>query len=128
MIKTVTQGTLFKASDENSIPAIIKSNIYSAERDKFYLRDVKLYCVSAERFRSFRRDVIHQVPSVARCLLPTVTEISEKIPNPSTQSFLCDILSLAFSGENNTISDEGGCLFVYMFFFINLFGYLTKQK
>ena len=104
---------LFKASDDNSIPAMIKSGMYHADRDKFYLKDVKLHSISAECFRSFCQDVVGQVPSVARCLLPTVTAISEKIPNPSTQSFVCSILSLALSGESTMIGDEGACLFIY---------------
>ena len=114
-IKTVAQGMLFKASDDKSIPAMINSSIYSSN-DQFYLREAKLYSLSAERFRSFCKDVIGQVPSVARCLLPTVTAISEKIPNPSTQSFLCSVLSLALSGESTMVGDEGACLFIFYLF------------
>ena len=111
MIKTVTQGTLFKASEDNSIPSLIKSGMYNAERDRLYLKDVKLNIVSVECFRSFCQEVIGQVPSTARCLLPTVTAISEKISNPTTQTFVCDILNLALSGESTMVGDEG----IYMF-------------
>ena len=107
MMKTVTQGTLFKLSDDKSIPAIINSSSYLASKNKFYMKDVKLYSVSPERFRSFCQEAVSQVPSVARSLLPTVTAISEKIPHPSTQSFVCSILSLALSGDSTTTGDEG---------------------
>ncbi|XP_028413034.1 NFX1-type zinc finger-containing protein 1-like [Dendronephthya gigantea] len=107
MIKTVTQGTLFKASENKSIPSIIKSGMYSAVEDIFYLRDVNLCVVSVELFRSFCQEVIGLVPSAAHCLLPTVTAISEKISNPTTQTFVCDILNLALSGGSTMVGDEG---------------------
>lgn len=107
MITTVTQGALFKASEDISIPAMIKSSIYLSEKDVFYMTDVRRHSVSVELFRSFCQEVVGQVPFVARCLLPTVTAISEKITNGQTQSFLCRILSLALSGESITMGDEG---------------------
>ena len=111
MITTVTQGTLFRASEDISIPAMIKSSIYYSNKDVFYMKDVRQHSVSAEHFRSFCQEVVGQLPFVARCLLPTVTAISEKITNAQTQSFLCRILSLALSGESVTMGDEGICLF-----------------
>ena len=107
MIRTVTQGTLFKASEEASIPAMIRSSIYFSDTDVFVMTDTRRHSVSAEHFRSFCQDVVGQVPFVARCILPTVTAISEKITSGQTQSFLCDILSLALSGESITMGDEG---------------------
>ena len=116
MMKTVTQGMLFKASEDKSIPSLIKSGTYYAERDTFYWEDVKLYIVSVERFRSFCQEVIGQVPSTAKCLLPTVTAISEKISNPTTQTFVCDILNLALSGGSTMVGDEG----IHLFKIINV--------
>lgn len=107
MIRTVTHGTLFKASEEASIPAMIRSSIYFSDKDVFFMTDTRRHSVSAEHFRSFCQDVVGQVPFVARCILPTVTAISEKITSGQTQSFLCDILSLALSGESITMGDEG---------------------
>ncbi len=114
-MKTITHGTLFKASNDKSIPAMIKSGVYLAERDKFYLKDVKVHSVSVRRFRSFCQEAIGQVPSVACCLLPTVTAISEKTTSAKTQSFLCAILSLALSGESTMTGDEGIYEFICLF-------------
>ena len=118
-IKTVTQGILFKSSDDKSIPAMINSSIYVTRKDQFYMTGVHLGSLSAEHIQSFCQDVVGQVPSVARCLLPTVTAISEKIPpNPSTQSFVCSILSLALSAESAVTGDEGACFFLFVYFLI----------
>jgi hypothetical protein len=111
MMKTVTQGALFKTSHDKSIPAIINSSSYYEIGDKFYVRDVKMCSISAESFRNFCQEAVGQVPPVARSLLPTVTAISEKIPHVSTQSFVCKILSLALSGESTTAVDEGRYLY-----------------
>ena len=100
MITTVTQGTLFKASEDISIPAMIKSSIYVSDKDVLYMKDAQLQSVPAEHFRSFCQEVVSQVPFVARCLLPTVTAISEKITNGQTQSFLCRILSPSLVRRN----------------------------
>ena len=107
MITTVTQGTLFKASEDKSIPAMIKTSTYVSDKDVFYMKDVRQHSVPAEHFRSFCQEVVGQVPFVARCLLPTVTAISEKIISGQTQSFLCSILFLVLSGESITMGDEG---------------------
>ena len=112
MITTVTQGMLFRASEDISIPAMIKSSIYFSDKDVLYMKDAQLQSVPVEHFRSFCQEVVSQVPFVARCLLPTVTAISEKITNGQTQSFLCRILSLALSGETVAMGDEGICLFL----------------
>lgn len=107
MFRTVAQGMLFKATNDQSLPAMIQSSHYVASKDKFYLKDVKTYSIEAEVIRSLCLDIIGQVPSVARCLLPIVTAISEKIPSPSTQSFLCGVLTVAFSGESTMLADDG---------------------
>ncbi|XP_028413718.1 NFX1-type zinc finger-containing protein 1-like [Dendronephthya gigantea] len=103
-IKTVVQGTLFKASNDKSLPKMVKSSRYIPERDVFYLRDEQIL-LSAELIRGFCHEVIRQVPTVSRCLLPVVSAINERIPNPS--SFLFEFLSLALSGESSMIADEG---------------------
>ncbi|XP_028410574.1 NFX1-type zinc finger-containing protein 1-like [Dendronephthya gigantea] len=103
MIKTVVQGTLFKASNDKSLPMMIKSSHYIPDEDVFYLQDGKTP-LSAELIRSFCREVIRQVPSVSRRLLPVVGAINEKIPNPS--SFLFDFMSITLSGEDNMIVDK----------------------
>ena len=106
MIKTVVQGTLFKASNDKSLPMMIKLSRYLPDGDAFYLQDGQIP-LSTELIRSFCYDVIRQVPSVSRCLLPIVRAISEKISNPSTQSFLLEFMSIALSGEENMIVDKG---------------------
>ena len=114
MIKTVVQGALFKASDNNSLPMMIQSSQYVASQDRFHFQDTQAF-ISAKLIRDFCRDIISQVPSVSRCLLPVVGAINEKISNPSTQDFLFKFMSLALSGESMMISDEGAYLIVYRF-------------
>ena len=104
VIRTVTRGTMFQAANYNqSLPAIIKSCNYD-NNDKFYSEEEKTY-LSAELVRSFCQDVIRQVPSVTRCLLPTIATINEKISSPLTQSFLYTLLTLSSLGEKGYITN-----------------------
>ena len=101
VIKTVTQGTIFQTISDKSLPKIIKASNYG-NNDKFYFEEQEVF-LSAELIRSFCHDAIRHVPSVTRCLLPTVTALSEKISNPSTQNFLCTLLSLNTAEGNGFI-------------------------
>jgi hypothetical protein len=103
VIKTVTRGTIFQAANDHSLPAVIKSCNYG-NNDEFYSEEQEAF-LSAELVRSFCHDVVRRVPSVTRCLLPTVTAISKKIANVSTQDFLCTILSLSSSGESGVVAN-----------------------
>ncbi len=102
-IKNITRGELFEDRNVHSLPAIIKSCNYG-NNEQFYSEEQKTF-LSAELVRSFCHDAIRLVPSVTRSLLPTVTAISEKISSPSTQSFLCTLLSLNSAGENGIIAN-----------------------
>lgn len=114
MIKTFVQGTLFKASDNKSLPMLIQSSHYLASQDIFYFQDTQTF-ISTKLIRDCCRDIICQVPLVSRCLLPIVGAINEKISDSSTQSFLFEFMSLALSGESMMIGDEGVYLIVYSF-------------
>jgi hypothetical protein len=115
MVKTVAQGMLFKASNNESLPMMIKSSSYVPEHDIFYFQDTETY-LSTELIRSFCYEVVRQVPSVSRCLLPTVSAINDSIQSQSTQNFLFEFLSLALSGENTMIGDEGFYSFIFYSF------------
>ena len=94
---------MFQGTNDQNLPAIIKSCNYG-NNDKFYSEEQEAF-LSADLVRSFCHDAIRQVPSVTRCLLPTVTAISKKIANVSTQDFLCTLLSLNSAGENGFIAN-----------------------
>ena len=102
VIKTVTRGSIFQITNDQSLPKTIKSCNYR-NNDKFYSEEQESF-LSAELVRSFCRDAIRLVPPVTRSLLPTVAAISEKITSPSTQSFLYTLLSLNSAGENGFIA------------------------
>ena len=103
VIRTVTQGTIFQGNNDPNLPAIIKSCNYG-NNDKFYCEEDEEF-LSAELVRAFCHDAIRRVPSVTRCLLPTVTALSKKIENGSTQDFLCTLLSLNSAGENGFLAN-----------------------
>ncbi len=111
---TVAQGMLFKASNEKSLPTMIKSSHYVAKHDLFYFEDTQTYLLT-ELIQSFCYEIIRQVPSVSRCLLPTVSAINDSVQSPSTQKFLFEILSLSLSGESTMIGDEGFYLLISLF-------------
>jgi hypothetical protein len=94
---------------------MIKSSSYVPEHDIFYFQDTETY-LSTELIRSFCYEVVRQVPSVSRCLLPTVSAINDSIQSQSTQNFLFEFLSLALSGENTMIGDEGFYSFIFYSF------------
>ena len=102
-IKNITRGKIFQTTNDCSLPVIIKS-CNCGSNEQFYCEDQK-NALSAELVRSFCHDAIRQVPSITCYLLPTVVAISEKISNPSTQSFLCTLLSLNFAGANEFIAN-----------------------
>ena len=97
-IKNVTQGTIFQATNNHGLPAIIKTCSYE-NNELFYSEEPKT-SLSTNLIQRFCVDAIRQFPFVTRYLLPTVVAISERISNPTTQMFLCDILKLNFSGES----------------------------
>ena len=98
---------MFQSTSDQNIAKIIKScNYADGDRDRFY-SEVEEAFLSAELVRSFCHDAIRLSPTVTRCLLPTVSAISEKVANPSTQSFLCDLLSLNSVGENSFVANAG---------------------
>ena len=102
-IHIVTQGKIFQGTSDQSLPAIIKSCIYDDD-DKLYSEKHKA-SLSVALVKSFCQDAIREVPHVTSCLLPTVVAVSEKVSNPSTQKFLCTILSLNFGNENKFIAN-----------------------
>jgi hypothetical protein len=103
-IKNITQGRIFQATNDPSLPAIIRSCNYG-DNEQFYSEEQKLF-LCAKLVRTFCQDAIRQVPSITRCLLPTVAAISEKNPTPSTQSFLYNLLSLSSSGECGFVANS----------------------
>ena len=102
-IINVTQGMLFQATDNQSLPGIIKSCRVSNNEHLYFEEDKE--SLSAELVQSFCYNAIQQVPFVIRFLLPTVTAISQKISSPSIQSFLCNLLSLNIPGENGFVAN-----------------------
>jgi hypothetical protein len=105
-IQTVTQGMLFKTSNGEGLPMMIKSSRYITDLDIFLFGDTQTY-LHTELVRSFCHEIIRQVPSVSRCLLPIVSAINDNVQSPSTQNFLFAILSSSLSGESTMIADEG---------------------
>ena len=99
----MAQGMLFKASNNESLPMMIKSSSYLHEQDIFYFQETKTF-LTTELIRSFCYEVVRQVPSVSRCLLPTVSAINDTIQSQSTQNFLFEFLSLALSGDQGFYS------------------------
>ena len=114
-IQTVTQGMLFKSTNEKGLPMMIKSSRYITGLDIFYFEDTQTN-VSIELIRSFCHEIIRQVPSVSRCLLPIVSAINDRVQSQSTQNFLFKILSLSLSGESTMIADESTFLFINFYF------------
>ena len=100
-ITNLIQGKLFQEENKQSLPAIIASCKY--ENNELFYSEEQKTSFSAELVRRFCQDVISQVPSATRCLLPTVTAISQKQANESTQQFLCTLLSLNVARENGFI-------------------------
>ena len=94
---------------------MIKSSRYITGLDIFYFEDTQTN-VSIELIRSFCHEIIRQVPSVSRCLLPIVSAINDRVQSQSTQNFLFKILSLSLSGESTMIADESTFLFINFYF------------
>ena len=105
VIVTVTRGLIFQTTNDFCLPKIIESCNYG-NNDKFYSEEQEVF-LSAGLIRSFCHDAVRHVPSVTRCLLPTVIAISKKITNVSTQDFLCALLSLNSAGETGFIGNIG---------------------
>ena len=122
-IKTVTQGMLFKSTNEKGLPMMIKSSRYIVGRDIFYFEDTQTN-FSTELIRSFCHEIIRQVPSVSRSLLPVVSAINDRVQSQSTQNFLFKILSLTLSGESTMIADESRFLFINFRFNLTLSIYI----
>ena len=99
-ITNLTQGKIFQEQNKQSLPAIIASCKY--ENNELLYSEEQKTSFSAELVRRFCQDVISQVPSATRCLLPTVTAITKKKENESTE-FLRTLLSLNVGKENGFI-------------------------
>lgn len=116
-MKNVTQGLLFRAYEDKSLPSLIKSSTFLPREDVIHMRDGNVYSIKTKIFRNFCENVVCQVPSTARFLLPTVTAICEKIQNPTTQSFLLKILSTSLSSQSSgVVADEGYKQTIYLRF------------
>lgn len=104
VMKKITGGTIFQKTNDQGLPAIIKSCTYG-NNDNFYSEEKKTF-LSAELARSFCYAAICHVPLVLSPLLPTVSAISEKIENGSMQHFLIDLLSLNCAEHNRFVANS----------------------
>ena len=105
VMKNVTGGTIFQETNDQGLPALIKSCTYGINDNNFHSEEQKTF-LSAELVRSFCYDAVRQVSFVLSSLMPTVSAISEKIENGSVQRFLITLLSLNGTGHNGSVANS----------------------
>ena len=101
-LKAVLQGKIFQSKCEKSLALFIKYSQYYVDEDEFCSVDGE-EILSAELVRNLCKSIIRNTPSIARCLLPTVSAITEKTSAVASTQFLYKLLQLSLSGENTEI-------------------------